>query len=308
MSFIITYNIIMPNSLYFPALKSISPYYVLGDQLWRVATKTSNTYNTILTCEMAFQYKENFSTFNYLSDTSYMTLFHMGKDGSTQGIQICLKKTSTSSNDLMIGLRASDGTAWNEIAGSFYTIPNYKTEGTYFMFQYDLNSPNKIVNFYVVNLNATTKTTYDFSYTTTNFTTFNSPVGGQWGFGCSPEQTPSTGNQTSINEGYISSEGYNSYVAQNMLINYLRTWDTVVPVSSLNATTYAMFNFTASAYSLYNYMKTQTYAPYGITNLNFQMYVPTGSFVLANLANNAINPSHPVTLTSNSNNYPTLNP
>lgn len=298
----------MPNSLYFPALNSITPYYAIGSELWRVATKTANTYNDILTCEMAFQYKENFSTFNFLSDTSYMTLFHMGTTATTSGFQVCLKKTSTSSNDLMVGLRVSDGTVWSEIVDSFYTIPNYTTEGTYIMFQYKLGNPNKIVNFYVVNLNSTTKTTYDFSYTTATFTTFSAPVGGQWGFGCSPEQTPSTGVQNSVNEGYISAEGYNSYIGQNLLVNYFRTWNSLVPVSSSDATTYAMFNSTASAYSLYNYMKTSSFVPHTTTNLNFQMEVPVNSFSLANLKNNAINPSVAVTLTTNSNNYPTLNP
>jgi hypothetical protein len=55
-------------------------------------------------------------------------------------------------------------------------------------------------------------------------------------------------------------------------------------------------------------MKTSTYVPPGTTNLNFQLQVPTGSFVLADIKNNAPSTSQAVTLTTNTSNYPTLNP
>lgn len=295
----------MPNNLWFPALKTISPYYAVGTQLWRVCTKTANTYNNVLTSEVAFQYYEDFATFNFLSNTSYVTLFHIGSDSTSAGFQVCLRKTSTSSNDLFIGLRYSSGTAWSEVSGSFYSIPNYKSEGTYFMFQYNISATT--VNFYVVNLNTTSKTTYDFAYTTTSFPTFGAP-GGQWGFGSPPETIASTGVNTSASEGYVTNEGYNSYIAQNMIVNHFRTWNTVVPVSSSNATTYAMFNSASSLYSLYDIMKNNTQLPYGVANLNFQMKVPQANFILANISNSAITPEQLVTLTDNTSNYPTLNP
>ena len=43
----------MVNSLYFPALSTIS--IPSGTQLWRVATKTSNAYNNFLTTELLFE-------------------------------------------------------------------------------------------------------------------------------------------------------------------------------------------------------------------------------------------------------------
>ncbi len=302
----------MVNSLYYPALTTITPYFAAGTQLWRLATKTANTYTDIMTIDMIFQYQENTSTFNFINNTNYMTLFHIGTDSSTEGFQICLKKPNSST--LQIGVRYSTGTAWTELSGSFYSIPNYLTEGVYFMFQYNLSGnagANKTLNFYVVNLNTTNKTAPDFSYQLTQSTTPAAPdisPGGQWGFGSSPEATPSTGTSNSSSEGFVSTEGYNSYIAQNIQINYVRTWSALIPVSSSNATTYAMFNSAASSFSLYNLIKSDLFVPSGTTNLNFQLQIPTNSTSLADMNNNGVSPSVPVTLSTNSSNYPTLNP
>ena len=67
----------MVNSLFFPALSTITPTPI---ETWRVCTKTSNTYDNILTVDMTFTYTDTISAFNLTSTTpyTYMTLFHIG--------------------------------------------------------------------------------------------------------------------------------------------------------------------------------------------------------------------------------------
>jgi hypothetical protein len=268
-----------------------------------MATKTASNYSNVLTVEMLFQYIENTSQFNLQSSSpyKYMTLFHMGTDSSKDGWEVCLVKKDAI--NIQIGVRYSNASVWTELAGSFRTLPNITTNGMYFMFQY--NKSSTIANFYVVDLDNTTKTAADFVFTTT--TSPSVSVGGQWGFGSSPENIVSSGTY-STNEGYLTINGYNSYIAENIVLNYLRTWKTVVPYTSSTSSTYAMFNSNNGAHSLYTFMKSNTYVPALTPNLDFQLFIPSDSTDLAGQKNNASNPATNVTLTSSTSSYPTLNP
>jgi hypothetical protein len=288
----------MSNAVFFPALSTISPP-LTTEQKWRVCTKTSNTYDSFLTVEMVFRYIDNPAQFDISGN--YMTLFHMGTDSTTSGVDIVLRKIG--SNPIQLGYRTSTGTAWTTVESSFVSlnsIGNVNTDGFYFMLSYNYNNPNKIINFYVVTYNNTSKTTYDFSYTNSSAPAIN-PIGNQWGFGSLPQALIDP-------NGYDNSEGYNAYIAQNLQVNFLRTWNVVIPATSSTNGQYAMFNTAFSAYSLYNINKSFGVVPAGTTNLNFQLFVPSGSTNLSDLANNAVSPSVAVTLATNASNYPTLNP
>ena len=286
------------NCVFFPAISSVSPPLGTSEK-WRICTKTSNLYDNILTTDMVFRYSENNSQFNLTN--KYMTLFHIGAGSSVSGIAVCLYRASLDSNPIQIGLRISSGTAWSDLAGSFVSlssIGNVSSDAFMIMLQYNYTGSNTIVNFYVVQYNnTTTKTTPDFSFTTTSASDIQ-PIGNQWGFGSSPESITTT-------DGFTNVEGYNSYVAQNVSLINIRTWDIFIPVSSSVSGTYAMFNTNAS-FSLYNLNKSTTYVPRNTANLNFQLYIPTGSFSISQLANNNKTADTLVTLGTSSTAFQTL--
>lgn len=290
----------MVNSLYFPALSTIS--VASGSQLWRVATKTSNTYNNFLIAEMVFRYIENVAEFDMSG--SYMTLFHQGVDSSNTGFSVVLYKASANA-DIQLGIRYKNTSQglWTDLPGSFVTlndIGNQDLDGFYFMFQYNYSNPNQIINFYVTQYNGTTnKTSPDFSFTTSSIS-INTTNLNQWGFGSLPQAL-----NTNIT-GYDDTNSYNGYIAQNTQVQYLRTWNTVVPVTSSTAGTYAMFNTVDSTYSLYNLNKLNTYVPPATTGLNFQLLIPDNSTQLTDLYNNSVVPAVQVTLTTQSTSFQTL--
>lgn len=217
-------------------------------------------------------------------------------------------KGANNSDPIQIGLIASDGTAWNTIPSSFVSLnpllgvgDTINNTSFYALLTYNYAGSNRNVNFYVVKYKTPmTKTAPDFSFTTATGTNIE-PIGNQWGFGSSPQSITST-------DGYTSIEGYNSYVAQNLEVAFLRTWNINPPIPATSTTSgvYAMFN-TNSAFSLYNLNATITRVPDLTTGLNFQLYM-TETNASTDLYNSVSNPDTLVTTTTSTSNYPTLNP
>lgn len=304
------------NNLFFVPLINVSPK---PTEKWRFATKTSNTYDNILTVDMVFDYTDIISEFNLTSvgpSYSYMTLFHMGTTTSTNGVAVVLRRKDLDTNPIEIGLIILEKNTpdWVEITGSFVSLSSFDggtsnpdTDSFMFMFQYDYTGTNTIINFYVIRFVAgIVKTAPDFTFETTTAVRIQ-PIGNQWGFGSIPESV------LDIN-GYTSTNSYNSYVAQNLSVDFVRTWNTLVPISS-TSDEFAIFNSVHQNKSIYDvnrsgsYLDPNTSGDDTVTpNLNFQLFVPDNNFVLANLTNNAIEPAEPVTVTESTTNFQTLNP
>ena len=287
----------MNYSIFFPALSQVSP---LPNEKWRIATKTASLYNTYLSCEGIFRYYNRNSEFNLTNKR--MTIFHFGTISTSDGYAVILKRGSSDTDPIQIGLMYSDGTNWSEISSSFVSlnsIGNVDNDAFYYLFTYDYsgNNSNKKIQFHVVQYNnTTTKTTPDFSYTNSAAPAIN--VGNQWGFGSAPESITTT-------DGLVTPENYNSYVAQNVELMFLRTWNRNPIIStSSSTTTYAMFNSSNPSYSLYELNKSYTQVPSGTTGLNFQLKV-TGT-TLSDIYNSGENASTSVTLTNSTSSYPTL--
>ena len=297
--------------LFFPPLKGSS--VANGSQVWRIGTKTNSLYNSVLTMDLVFKYIDNSVIFDLASPSgNYMTLFHMGTDTVTAGFTVVLKQIGST---VSVGLRSSTGSNWTDISGSFVSlnsIGNVANDAFMIMFQYNIGSNPQVVNFYVVQYNTTTtKTAPDFSFNTTYpNNTYN--IGGQWGFGSAPQSnlsvTPYAGNTTDCLLSGAGENNYNACIAQNISVLYLRTWGTspIIPVTSTNATTYAMFNTTASR-SLYSLNKSNTPVTADVSGLDFQLSIPISSTNLADLSNSAVTPSRSVTLTTSTTSFPTLN-
>jgi hypothetical protein len=300
------------NILYFPAISTLGYTSAQnGQQLWRIGTKTSNTYNNTLTMELVFKYTDNASTFNLSG--AYMTLFHMGTDSGTPGFSVVLFK-NVSTGKISLGVRYRTSGNWTDLVGSFEDLSLAKytsVQGFYVMFQYDKNT--NVTNFYIKGFgkdtNPASASTPDFSFTTA-YPGVN--VGTQWGFGSLP-QAIIYNNSTNPN-GYDNVNSYNGYVAQNLSTFFLRTWSKLIPLNSTTNGVYAMFNTGFSAYSLYYLNQTFTYVP-SITsngsyaNFDFQLYVPPPpSISLSSLANSAFSPNILVTLATSTTNFGTLNP
>ena len=267
-------------ALYFPALTAC-----LNQQLWKLASKIIPSIGLVCSAEIVFNYIENLNTFNQLSDTKYMTLFHIGNNAASPGFQICLKKLN--STNLQVGVRYSDGTIWSEISESFYSIPNYLTNYVYVTFCQDIY--NGLINFYVIIIDNTNKTTPDFSYTTNSFTAFDTSFIEKFGIGSSPEEIYCSGIiGNELNEGYISTNNYNSYVSQNIQILYARFWRGIIylnisdsPYASFNKV-YTIFNIN-NDYSLYYLIKNNFNVPSGgsttyYLDLLFQLGFVTDSY------------------------------
>lgn len=294
----------MPFSIYFNAIAPVVAQYpaFATAEKWHVATKTSNTFDTFLTMEMVFRYYDKPSQFDITNKR--MTLFHMGTDSSTSGVEVVLRKGVNIGDPIQLGLYASDGTAWNEVSSSFVslnTIGSVANDAFYCLLSYNYNGSNKIINFNVVRFNNATpaKTAPDFSVTINPATNIK-PIGNQWGFGSVPQSITST-------DGYISTEGYNSYVAQNLEVSFLRTWNVDIPATSSTAATYAMFNSVAPSYSLYSLNKSYTQVPVATTGLAFQLNM-TGNAIPTNMFNSAVNPNQQVIATTSISGWQTLNP
>lgn len=278
-------------SIYFPALSQVSP---TPTDTFRICTKTTNTYNSNLSCEIVFRYYDNPSTFDLSGNR--MTIFHIGTDASKTGIAIILTKSGSAFN---LGLITSttNGT-WTNLAGSFVnlnSIGNVSTDAFYLMLTYSASGSSFTINFYVVQFNSvTTKTAPDFSFSVADG---NISPGGQWGFGSSPEAIGST--------GYISNPAsYNCYISQNLELSFLRTWNVTLPSTSTSSGQYAMFN-TVSSHSLYGLNKSFTQVPSATTNLNFQLNITANSW--SNVYNTAAaTPGTLITGTNSPSGFPTL--
>jgi hypothetical protein len=205
---------------------------------------------------------------------------------------------------------------WGEIPGSFVSLSllgDPDSDSFMFMMQYDYSGQNTNINFYVIQFVVAQKFSPDFTFQT-SFDYSIKPMGGQWGFGSVPDSIIS-------NDGYTSTNGYNSYVAQNLSVDYVRTWDVMVPIISANDE-FAIFNASHQSKSIYDinrdglYLPSNTAADDTITpNLNFQLFVPDDDTnndidadTLAKLANSAIEYNQLVTITESTTNFQTLNP
>lgn len=290
----------MVNAIFFPAISTLS--LSSTSELWRIATKTSNTYNNYLTMDMLFRYFDNPSELDFSG--KYMTLFHVGSGSTSHGFSVSLYKDSVSGN-ISIGIRYLDGSVanWTDLENSFVNLSTISSDGFYIMFQYNYSGSNKIINFYVVQFNGdTNKTSPDFSFETTTGPNVHTNNFHNWGFGSLPQSLVLSDNP----DGYNNTNGYNGYVAQNLQLTFLRTWNpsTLIPSTSTDLE-YAMFN-TNSSYSLYNLNKIYTPVPSETSNLNFQLEIPSDSTNLSGLSNNAVNPSVSVTTTTSTTGFQTL--
>jgi hypothetical protein len=282
-----------------------------NDEKFRIVTKTSNIYNNnILSVELSFRYNRN-SDFDLLG--KQITLFHMGVGTSNSGIAIVLKQGTNVSDPIQIGLIASTGnnvtwetvTNTSTLATSFYNLNDIDISTYYILLTYNYSHSNKNINFYVVEFkNPTTKTTPDWSFTVTSATSSVTSLnpGNHWGFGSCPQTITTT-------DGYLGdsvNHSYNSYVAQNIELSFLRTWNIIIPSTSSTNTEYAMFNSDTS-HSLYNLNANYTLVPTGTNNLNFQLNI-TGTDLLSSLYNNAVTGGSGtlVTSTTNTTNFPSL--
>jgi len=226
--------------------------------------------------DLIFRFKDNVSQFNLTN--KYMTLFHMGNgsvSSANNGIQVCLNRQTSDSNPIRIGLRTKTGAGnWAEVSGSFVdlsSIGSISTDG--FMILLSYSGGGTTINFNVTQFNNTTsKTTSDFTFSTSSGTSFGffGASNHQWGFGSSPEAITIS--------GAIATSGYNSYVSQNISLICLRTWSAVIPLTA-TGTNYAMFNTNNTTYSLYNLNKSDTLitAALAPASLNFQLIIPSGA-------------------------------
>lgn len=300
-----------PNALFFPAISTLN--LPLATEVWRMATKTSNTYNSYLILDLVFKYTNTNSQFNLTSTSpyDYMTIFHMGTGAASSGIEVCLVRKDSDTNPIQIGLRTatSSSSGWTELTGSFYNLTNLDTNSFMIMLEYNYSGSNTIINFYVSIYNATTtKTAPDFTFTTSSAPAI-SPISNQWGFGSAPQSIPLANTpSTKYLYGYLATNSYNSYVSQNVTLNFIRTWNpsTLIPPTSTGATTWAMFNTASPAYSLYGLNKSFTQVPAGTANLNFQLAIPTTNLTLGGLSNVGTATTTAVTLGTSTTAFQTL--
>ena len=267
-------------------------------QKWRVAIKTSGA-ESIFSSLMII--KLNTSELPPITSTSnYMTVFHAGTS-SSRGLGIFLKY---SSGTYQIGLRyiIKNGSAWNEVPGSFTPLSSWGTVSTdafMLMLSYDItsNTSPKLI-FGVVNFSTITpKTTPDFTLTYT-FTSTEITSGAQWGFGSSPESN-------TAEYGLITTNSYNSYSSSGIYLTDLQGWAAYyMPYTSVLTGVYAMFNTGFSSNSIYSIMRSGSYVPVSTTNLSFQLNTPNTT--LSNLNNNNLTPSTSVTLTAGTTSFAVL--
>jgi Hint domain len=274
------------NSLHFVPLSQITP---VPTDTFRCTFHTQNIYKTYLTVESLFKYTNNNSQFN-ITD-KYVTLVHFGTDVTTHGIDVTLTRRTSDTNPLEIGLRYGNSTTWTEVPGSFYSLPT--TDISYMLFfTFDRSNSTPIVGLSIVKFDDIILSGPDFSFS--YHILENITPDGALTFGSSHENIDST--------GYISTDNYNSYIAQNIEILYPRTWSVVLPVTSTTATQYAMFNTAYNSYSLYSLNKSKTSVPSGTTNLGFQLDIPTSNNSLSNLTNTASNPPTTISFANTINN------
>lgn len=286
------------NSLYFNSLRDVSGVLaVSNNELYRLGFRTTGTVSdgTAFTVEMVFQYMENTDLFNFRDSNGtpdynrYMTLLHIGQDTNSPGYQVCLKKNN--SNGLQLGIRYKTNGSWTDT--SFSTIVDDTTSNpkhaTYMMAQFTARAGNtgtlNKFKLYSVNLNNGTNSavapTNIIDLSNNNLSIATGP---RIGIG-SPLESIIGGN--SYNEsttGYITTNGYNSYIAQNIQIKYCRVWQKLIPVTSSSSGEFAMFN-TNSSYSLYSLINNNTYVS-NAADLKFELNIPDNSTNLADLYNN----------------------
>lgn len=286
------------NALYFNTISSTTP---APADYFRLVTNSGGIYRNTLTMDLVFRYFNNNTQFNLTN--KYMTIFNIGDSAS--GFQVCLTRRTLDTNPIEIGLRYYMGTgSWAELSGSFISLNSIgdpSVDGFLIMFQYtgtNTSFSTGNVRFYVTQFNnSTTKTAPDFSWVSTSAITNNFTSGEEWGFGSSPESITNT-------TGYLNTNGYNSYVSQNIYLIFLRTWSILIPVSSSVATTYGLFNTASSNFSLYELDKAQTLAPSNTSDLEFQLQIVNTS--LSSLTNFAKGNPQIVTLVTSYANVPNL--
>ncbi len=295
----------MSYSVFFNALALLQPDIATAEK-WHIGTKTSNTFDNYLSMELVFRYYDNPSQFNITGKR--MTLFQQGEnDVVGTGIAVILKKEVNLTDPIQIGLLASVGTGgsqtnWTEVPGSFVSlnsIGDISVDAFYVLMTYDITGSNTILTFYVTEYDTIIKTAPDFSFTTT---ITDKPANvNHWAFGSAPEAITDS-------NGYLTGDHqYNSYVAQNTEVSFLRTWNVLIPATSSIAGEYVMFNSVDSTHSLYNLNKLHTQLPANTSGLEFQLQL-TGTTIPTNMLNSAVNPSQVVTATDSVQNWDTLNP
>lgn len=269
---------------------------------WRLAIKTNGSIPTVFTAFLVFQIDTTAFFTSSQAGSDYMVFFHAAT-ADHLGLGVFFKYDGP---NLQIGCRyiVKNGTEWIEVPNSFTTLSSYgdlTTDPFMVRFCYsDLGSGNYDIELDVVMFaSATPKTSPDASSSET-LAGIEIVFGNQWGYGSAPITNTSE-------YGYISDNGYNSYVSAGIYLTYLQAWDTEI-LQTTTGTNYGMFNSDTPSYSLYDLMRSITMVPYDAPNLTFQLNIPdTAVADLGLLDDIAINtPPTLVTLTSISTGYPPL--
>ena len=286
------------NSLYTTPFSSTDT----TSQKWRIAIKTSGSAPINFTTTMIFRI--NTSAFYTPAMASseiglnYMTICHAGTN-SGNGFGLFLKYVS---NQLYLCVRyiLKSGTTWIEaLSANLETIANINTHAFLIKFSYiETNQISHTIFLSILDYDTPLKTSFDYSQQVTiSGTGTQITLGNQFGFGSSPESITSK-------YGIITTNSYNSCVAQGVYYTKLIAWDALIPDTAIG-TNYGIFNTTNSNYSVYNYYRSNTDLPYNGTNLIYQLDIPSN--LLSALTNNAINtPETSVTLTSSVTGYSPL--
>lgn len=245
-------------SIFFPATNTLglSTTQYLGG----IIAKEPGANLTSWSCSFVFNYTNNNSQFNLTSNTQsnpgikYMTLCNFGNSSGNPGYQICLKRDGSDTANIQIGIRysTSNSSTWSELGNSFTSlnyINNFSSTDTYMILFSNGGVKNNNDNpyLYVVPLNGTTQNTA--SRLPPNSIPINMGGISQWGYGSSPENilysTSNTGQY-----GYITTNGYNSFVSQNIQFSFIRSWQLNIPLNG-TATTYGLFNTLSNNFSLF---------------------------------------------------------
>lgn len=249
--------------VFFVPISLVSP---APTEYFRCIAKTSNQYGTYATMDFIFKYMPD-SNFT-LPSGNRMILFHLGSGSSAQGVAIVLYNNGGSIQVGMITKNTNGN--WFDETGTFYTLPDI-TKYYHVLAGKQRNSPSSYtIWIYVTEIPITPiPSTYDFGYTATRSAS-DPGNSSQWGIGCPPQ----TISPSSYPNGYINDNSYNCYVAQNLAVNFMRTWNGVVNTVS---TGYRLFT-SGGATGVYNIDEAGTFIPV-VKNQPYPTDFGTGGYV-----------------------------
>lgn len=236
--------------------------------------------------------------FNYTKDLSlnvnagaYMTLFHFGTDYSKSGLCICLKNLTGATQ---IGLRQFNGSSWVDISGSFTTLTNISqtlTETYMVLFSFNKQQQQQQnYSFTIIPFNATTYAQDSDLIIKTGIHAQSFTATENWAIGSSTQIID-------LAPGYVTTNSYNSYPAQNIQMSFIRTWQRFVNVGSFQTSSPQNYSFvnqdaTKSLYNLNRQAKFITGGSTGGILLESQIGINNnnGTYTLYNTVPSSTNP------------------